>query len=83
MRIRIVLIIILALIVFSAWLIVGFGVAWLLDQGLSVEVNKHVFINTGCIIGLLHGGFVLLIGIVQNLMLGSMLKKTKETEKRR
>jgi hypothetical protein len=63
------LILFLSLISLAFWTGLGYGVAWVLDAGLSVNVNYKVFVIVGFVIGGIKSLFILLAGGFQNRML--------------
>jgi hypothetical protein len=48
---------------------IGWGVGWLLNVGINAEVNRDAFEAAGMVLGGIHGGFLLLMGVIQNLAL--------------
>jgi phosphoglycerate-specific signal transduction histidine kinase len=63
------LVIFISLIALGIWTGLGYGVAWVLDAGLSVNVNYKVFVIVGFVIGVIKSLFILLVGVFQNRML--------------
>jgi hypothetical protein len=63
------LVIFISLISLGIWTGLGYGVAWVLDAGLSVNVNYKVFVIVGFVIGVIKSLFILLAGVFQNRML--------------
>lgn len=51
------------------WWGIGHGVAWLLDAGLNVDVNKGVFTKAGLIVGSVQATIALFVGVIQNRLL--------------
>lgn len=54
---------------FLLWFGIGHFVAWLLDEGLNVGVNKGVFVKAGIIVGSIKALVVIVIGTIQNMMM--------------
>ena len=59
----------LAIFSFLIWFGTGHFVAWLLDEGLNVDVNKGVFVKAGIIIGSIQFLAVVVVGTIQNMMM--------------
>ena len=58
----------ISLFAFGAWVGIAWGLGWILEAALSVEVNLKIFTIAGIVLGSVAGGFVFLTGLLQNFI---------------